>query len=204
MIRYQLENNGDSIKILVISNVNGVTDSLIDGMDVPNANIIARDFEGDVDALSKQVARLFKDRKFDYIVVIPDDVIEAGINLNKIEGARSVVCKFEADAEAAAAHKANIVIMDDPDSRIFNDLMGSLLKGHSGSSSRREPDSRQASIFGGFKKPQPQQKETKRVHEEKAEEKDVDKEERQQQAPRAGKRKGGLGGMLKDYLGIMD
>lgn len=174
-------------------------------MDVPNANVMTKDVNGDVDTLTKEAHKYFSGGKFDYIVVLPDDPVEAGINLNKIEGARCVTCSSEADAEKARSHNANMIIIENPDPDVFNSLIGSLVKKQGIFSSKPKhvaPKEREAPVEHHHK----EEAHEERVHEARVQHHDekASHEEHQEEMHRSSGKKKSISESIKDALGIMD
>lgn len=194
------------MKILVLTNIKEGTEEL-DSLDVPNASIIEREVQGSVEQLAEHADRYLKNGKFDCAVVLPDDAMGASMYLNKIDGVRCVICRSGSDVERAKAHDANTIVIEDAQPETINEIIGAMARrGGIGFKlpklQRQQPaaeiQEKKAVEAQPAQRPAPAQKPMKRV-----EAKPQPKEEEAPEPAPKGKRNG-IGGMLKDYLGIVD
>lgn len=101
------------MKVYLFSDVPGGGDDITDALDRANVNVIAKEGKMDVSSVGRNIERLMQESAPNLFVFVTDDSVEAGIDLNKMEGVRAAVCSSYEDVTAAKKHGANVIIVQD-------------------------------------------------------------------------------------------
>jgi ribose 5-phosphate isomerase RpiB len=198
------------MKLLVLSNVPGSTDKIIETLERSN-NIVAKEAGLTTAAIARSVGEEIRKAKYGEVIVIAKDPIGAGMALNKEEGVDAAVCSSVADAQLAKSNGANVFVIRDPNSDELNEIL--------------EEISESAGIIRGVKlnvkipkfikkqeerggkevqdeRKEADRKEMERREKERSDQNATEAEESEENNEKPGGR-AGIVGKLKDYLGII-
>ncbi len=175
------------IRILVVSNIPGETDRATSSLEIEGATIVAKEVSGDAKGLARQSSDAFSSGNYDFMAVIADNPAAADIAFRKHDGITSTVCRDIDDAKnAREAEEVNAVVLKGSEDDIAG-IIRAFAKGTglAGSIKAKIPSAPKA-VQHKTEEPRP----AKRFEEHEAE----------VQRPR----RAGVGGWIKDALGIMD
>jgi hypothetical protein len=113
------------MKILVLSNVIGSVDRLVDMVQQGNS-VVAKESPMTTEGLARSARAALKDGSYDLVVVAAQDPIGAGMLLNKQDGIDAAVCDSAEDAAAAKDNAANVVVIKDVRSDATEDILGTF------------------------------------------------------------------------------
>ncbi|MEM0094707.1 MAG: RpiB/LacA/LacB family sugar-phosphate isomerase [Candidatus Micrarchaeaceae archaeon] len=99
------------MKVLLISNMPNGADALSAELEGLGVNIVEKEVAGTLDSISNMVGSSMPGGNYDGILVITDNHIAAGIELNKKEGIRAAVCSMPNDVMVAAKSNANVIVV---------------------------------------------------------------------------------------------
>lgn len=171
------------MKILAMSNVEGCAERMVEVFENTDANIVAKEEEGDLETLARSVSETMGRNVYDYAVVAVDDYIGATVALNKHENLRAAVCDIKEDFRLAKSSNVNVIIVKTSQKKY--DFLVHLIR--NGERVARKPRPEKAA--------EPKQQEMRPQKAEPME------EEEEPEDRGSGK---GIMGRLKDSLGIVD
>ena len=202
----------NSMKVYLISNVEAETEDIVDALDDVNVSVVAKDIEGNAQDAAQSIGRQLGKGSADMLIFLTDDAMEAGMELNKVEGIKAAICSSPSQVQKAKARGANVIIIGD-DAADKASIARAIASGGAG---------------GLAQMPRPQ---LKKKMEERVQSRQADEEQAPEPAPirinikmpqlfaqkkakaqpeiedeplPMGKPRKGLFGKLKDELGIMD
>ena len=184
---------------MVVSNVPGKGDSAVSSLEIEGAIIVAKETAHDSRSLAKYAHDTFAAGNYDFMVVMADNPTAAEMALRKYDGITSAVCSDANDAASAREDGANAVVVKADDAERAVEVISTLAKGRGFA---RQLKAR----IPGIQKPSHEEGEG-RQQEEHAKPAAVTKQH-VAQAPEPDEpdlpRRPGVGGWIKDALGIVD
>ncbi|MCL4365349.1 MAG: RpiB/LacA/LacB family sugar-phosphate isomerase [Candidatus Marsarchaeota archaeon] len=106
--------SGVGIKILIISNIEGAIDSVVNSLDLEGITVMTKEVAGDSKTLAKQACDLLSSGRFGFIIALPTNPIVANLTFNKYEGITSAVCHDLSDVKSAREENSNVMIVKSP------------------------------------------------------------------------------------------
>ncbi|MEM0086844.1 MAG: hypothetical protein QXU16_01085 [Candidatus Micrarchaeaceae archaeon] len=198
------------MKVLLVSNMPNGADAISAEFESLGVNIVEKEVAGTLDTISGIINETAQSGNYDSILVITDNHISAGIELNKNEGIRAAVCSVPRDVPIAAKSNANVIVVSkDGDMRgIAKAVVDSLgrqrkinVQAFAGSIKKQTPKPTQTDMIENknvqIQHPKVAGSRTKAGNEE--EERSDEEYEEPLKKPRSG-----LFGRIKDALGIED
>lgn len=113
------------MKILVLSNVIGSVDKVVDMVQQGNS-VVAKESPMTTEGLARSARTALKDGEYELVVVAAQDPIGAGMLLNKQDGIDAAVCDSAEDASAARDNAANVIVIKDVRSEALEDVLGTF------------------------------------------------------------------------------
>ena len=98
------------MKILVLSNVLGSVDKIVDVLH-DRHNIIAKEANMAESTMATTASEQMKEKAYDQVIVIARDPIQAGMLMNKKEGLDAAVCNSVEDVKLAKDNGANVIVI---------------------------------------------------------------------------------------------
>lgn len=120
--------SGVGIKILIISNMEGGIDSVMNSLDLEGVTVVTKEVAGDSRTLAKQACGLLSSGRFDLVIALPTNPIAANLTFNKYEGITSAVCHDLSDVKSARAENSNVMIVKSPDGDVGR-MISAFVKG---------------------------------------------------------------------------
>lgn len=118
-----------AIRILIISNLEGGADQLVESVDFEGATVVSKDVEGDAKALAKAVATSFASGKYDFAVAMTDNTVGANIAFNKYEGIVAMVLHDPEEAKDAKEQGVNVIVLKQGNMKQIEDIVKLFSKG---------------------------------------------------------------------------
>jgi ribose 5-phosphate isomerase RpiB len=200
------------MKLLVLSNVSGSTDKIVDTLE-RNNNIVAKEASMTTDAIAHSVGEEIRKEKYGEAIVIAKDPIGAGMALNKEDGVDAAVCNSVDDVQLAKSNGANVFVIRNLNSNELNEILEEI-SGAAGIMHgvklnvkvpkfiKKQEEREDKEVQDGRK--EADKKETERREKEKRNQKAVEVEEEESEKNNEGSGgRPGIIGKLKDYLGIV-
>jgi len=100
------------MKILVLSNVLGSVDKIIDVLGERH-NVVAKEANMAESTMASTAAEQLRAKAYDAVIVIARDPIQAGMLLNKKDGVDAAVCGSVDDVNLAKSNGANAIVIRD-------------------------------------------------------------------------------------------
>ncbi len=177
------------MKILVLSNVAGSVDKIMDILQ-SHHNVIAKEANIAESTMASTAADQLAKKAYDQVIIVARDPIQAGMLLNKKEKVDAAVCGSLEDVKLAKANGANVIVIRDINASSAHEIIANAAS----------PSLR------GIKIPQIRLPETKpQVSQTRgtSDNKKNDEKEDEEEAPRRRANPNSLTGKIKDYLGIL-
>ncbi len=111
------------MKLLVLSNVSGSVDKIIDIIQQSNG-VVAKESAMTNEAIARAAQDALGAGSYDLVVVVAKDPIGAGMILNKQDEIEAAVCGSADDARLAKDNGANVIIIRDVRSDALGDILG--------------------------------------------------------------------------------
>ncbi len=195
------------MKVLIISNMEGGIDALMESLDLEGVTIVTREVAGDSRSLAKQASGLLSSGKFNLVVALPTNPIAANLTFNKYEGIVSAVCRDMGDVKSARAENSNVMIIKSPGQDV-GDIISAFVKGGGfGSLKIKMPDIVKSEPQQRVQQ-QPQQEAPREAQAAPVQRKPLiqfrREESPEEPAEESAPRRPGISGWIKDSLGIID
>ncbi len=183
------------MKILVLSNVPGSVDRIVDILHTHH-NVIAKEANIAESTIASTAAEQLAKKAYDQVIVVARDPIQAGMLLNKKEKVDAAVCHTPEDVKLAKSNGANVIIIRDINSAAAHEIIATAasvsLRGlkipqfrmpevHQSQLEREEPAAKRRGIMGSKNA----------------------KAEQKEGPPRRAADPNSVVGKIKDYLGIL-
>ncbi len=115
------------MKLLVLSNVSGSVDRVVDLLN--SNNVVAKETSTPMSGIAKTAGEQLRNGGYDMVIVVAKNPIGAGMLLNKQDGVEAAVCGSVDDALQAKENGANVIVIRDIDSDELHDILAASL-GH--------------------------------------------------------------------------
>lgn len=206
-------NLGDTMKVIVITNVPDGAEDLVNAFDGSGLTIVSKE----VDSVGRIVeeAQAALDKSYSAIIVNTDSPAEANIRLNKAQNIRAYTCSNSNDVRAARKGRVNTIILSGHVNADLRDAVLSMLSGGMPQAPMSAPAQRSMPMRQQpQRQPPPPPKRARPAPEDDwsthapsgpqpMQDEQYDDQDQQQPMPQMKPRKGLLG-KIKDSLGIMD
>jgi len=116
------------MKVLIISNVPGSVDLLVDILE-SNHNVIAKEINASTYVLAQAAAEQIRKGIFGNAIVVAKDPIGVCMALNKHEGVNAAVCNTSEDVELAKSNGANVIALRDINSSELPEMVSLIVSG---------------------------------------------------------------------------
>ena len=195
---------GGQMKLLVISNVSGSVDKIVDILQ-NRSNVIAKESNATSATIAPSAAEQLSSGAYDMVLVVARDPIGAGMLLNKQEGIDAAVCNSVDDVKLAKDNGANVIVVRDIDSAALQDIVVQAAGGGFAHGMKmpqvKMPQMKMPEMkmpqMGQKQQPEREEKKQKSIMAKKQKEEEEEVEERHTSND------GTLIGKIKDYLGIL-
>jgi hypothetical protein len=193
------------MKILALSNVEGVLEQVTDALSETKATIMGKELSGDTTAFCDAAYDALTKKNYDLVIGITDDYIAAEMMLNKSsKDIRAARCNSKAELALAWKQGPNVLLITG-DSPVLRGIVDMINDGGSEEHVEERPQKKPMTFkMPKIQRPMLPKREPKRIEEESDEEDAPKKKERDEDIRPSGPARPGMFGKLKDALGIID